>query len=658
MRFKNSKYAVLAVDDLPENLILIVEGLRTIGIKQKVYTAPNGKIGFELADKYLPDLIITDWEMPEMNGIELTRKLKSTARTQNIPVIMTTAVRLESSELASAFKVGVHDFIRKPFDMLEFGARIQNTLDLAETTSELRFTNQKLDELNTAKSRFFANISHDLKTPISLILGQTDLLLEAHQEYLPEVTLTKLRKIRKFGMKLNQLSNEIRELIRLEERQMTLKMKIFPVDKIVSDVVELFKPLVADEMEIDLKLNIESTENFVYLDPPQFEKVLYNLLTNAIEYTPRGGVVEVILTQKNDTITISVIDQGPGIPKDIISQIFDRFYQVANASNKREGMGIGLSIAKEIIVLHHGKIEVESQDIGAKFIISLPKTNQKPDNTEYTYEINRELKLKINESFPDIPIIEMPSESKKANILVIDDNPDVREIIKEVLSSAYRIIEAKNGLDALQKMELYKIDLIITDLLMPVLDGLEFLSKIKEKSNFSSIPCLIISCRFGTEDQKKALQYGVTNFISKDFDQDELRLRVQALLKESKPENLPQAFEKYNLESATKVLINKLEVLVNDNIDNARFGVHDLATEMAVSERKLYRIFNETLNITPLEFIKKIRFTHIKNMLESGRILNISEASKAIGMSNVSVFKSQFERHFGYPPKVIGKSDM
>ncbi len=658
MSLKNSTYAVLAVDDMPENLSLIVQGLRTIGIKQKVYTAPNGKIGLDLANRYLPDLIITDWEMPEMDGIELTAKLKSGENTQNIPVIMMTAVRLQSSELASAFKVGVHDFIRKPFDLLEFGARIQNTLDLTAIATELRSSNKKLDDLNTAKSRFFGNISHDLKTPIALILGQTDLLLETHEDYLPEATISKLRKIRKFGTKLNQLSNEIRELIRLEEGQLPLKMKIMPVDQIVQDVVELFKPLVADEMQIVLKLKIESTDNFVYLDPQQFEKVLYNLLSNAIEFTTRGGLVEVVLAQKNGSVIISIIDQGPGIPKEILPQIFDRFYQESTTSDDREGLGIGLTIAKEIMLLHHGKIEVESRESGTEFILVLPKANQKPIDNTYSYAVNKDLKLKLHESFPDTPVIEPPSGSKEANVLIIDDNPDVRDIIKETLAPSYRTIEAKNGLDAIQKLGLYKIDLIITDLLMPVLDGFELLDKLKEMTDFSTIPCLIISSRFGVDEQKKALKYGVTNFMPKNFDQDELRLRVQALLQQHKPETLPQVFKKYDLESATKELIETLEILVNKNLDNSRFGVHDLASEIAISERKLYKIFKESLDVTPLEFIKKIRFAHIKKMLESGRIVSISEASKAIGMSNVSVFKSQYERHFGYLPKINRRNEI
>ena len=200
--------------------------------------------------------------------------------------------------------------------------------------------------------------------------------------------------------------------------------------------------------------------------------------------------------------------------------------------------------------------------------------------------------------------------------------------------------------------------MIITDLLMPVLDGFELLDKLKIMTDFSTIPCLIISSRFGVDEQKKALKYGVTNFMPKNFDQDELRLRVQALLQQHKPETLPQVFKKYDLESATKELIETLEILVNKNLDNSRFGVHDLASEIAISERKLYKIFKESLDVTPLEFIKKIRFAHIKKMLESGRIVSISEASKAIGMSNVSVFKSQYERHFGYLPKINRRNEI
>ncbi|MEO9477153.1 MAG: response regulator [Cyclobacteriaceae bacterium] len=639
-------FAVLALDDEPGNLSHLVKCLREIGIQKKIYTAPNGVIGLKLAKKYLPDLIITDWEMPEMNGIELIEKLKQSTDTSEIPIIMTTGVRMDSAELAIAFKIGVHDFLRKPYDILEFQARVQNALKLHSAQKDLRKTNDTLRTLNRARSRFFEDISHDLKTPIGLIIGQIELLLESHAQYLPDSTMNRLRKIKTQGSRLDRLSEEIRELVRLDEGRLKLNLQEVQLSSFLNSLVDSIQPIIRDLSQVDLSLECDDVEElWVSADPDRLEKVIYNLLANATTYSPENGLVTVTLKKHEQNALITVADQGQGIAPEVLNKIFDRFY----GFGEEGGLGIGLNIVKELVELHHGKVEVESSNRGTRFLISIPCYEEGKAESPSTYKPSRSMTDYLAVSLPGRSYDELPSQEKLGNILVVDDHPDIRELLRNFLTD-YRIIEASDGQEAYHKLQLYRIDLIITDLMMPVVDGFGLIENIQKNNTYANIPCLMLSSRFGEGERIRALELGVTDFMAKPFNPKELQLRVKSLLAKPETGGLPSVFEKYDLQEATRVTLERLESLVLEHLDNSYLGVTDLMDRIAVSERNLFRFFKDNLDCTPLDFIKKIRFEHVKNLLESHQIKSMSEAARSIGMSNVTNFRKQFVKQFGFDP--------
>ncbi|MEP4533052.1 MAG: response regulator [Cyclobacteriaceae bacterium] len=640
-------FAVLALDDEPGNLSHLVKCLREIGIQKKIYTAPNGVIGLKLAKKYLPDLIITDWEMPEMNGIELIEKLKQSEDTSEIPIIMTTGIRMDSAELAIAFKLGAHDFLRKPYDTLEFQARVQNALKLSSAERDLRKTNDTLQSLNRARSRFFEDISHDLKTPIGLIIGQIELLLESHAHYLPESTMSRLRKIKTQGSRLDRLSEEIRELVRLEEGRLKLNLQETQLSSFLKSLVDSIQPTIRDLSQVELKLECEAEDIWVSADADRLEKVIYNLLANAVTYSPANGLVTVVLKKHQQNALITVTDQGQGIAPEILNKIFDRFYGFSDEG----GLGIGLNIVKELVELHQGKIEVESSNNGTRFLISIPCVVEGVTESPSTYNPSRSMTDYLTVNLPGRSYDELPSQEKQGNILVVDDHPDIRELLRNFLTD-YRIIEASDGQEAYHKLQLYRIDLIITDLMMPVVDGFGLIENIQQDNTYAKIPCLMLSSRFGQNERIRALELGVTDFMAKPFDPKELKLRVKSLIAKPETGGLPSVFEKYDLQEATRATLEKLESLVLENIDNSFLGVTDLMDSIAVSERNLFRFFKDNLDCTPLDFIKKIRFEHVKNLLESHQIKSMTEAARSIGMSNVTNFRKQFVKQFGFDPPI------
>ncbi|MEP0366365.1 MAG: response regulator [Cyclobacteriaceae bacterium] len=640
-------FAVLALDDEPGNLSHLVKCLREIGIQKKIYTAPNGVIGLKLAKKYLPDLIITDWEMPEMNGIELIEKLKQSEDTSEIPIIMTTGIRMDSAELAIAFKLGAHDFLRKPYDTLEFQARVQNALKLSSAERDLRKTNDTLQSLNRARSRFFEDISHDLKTPIGLIIGQIELLLESHAHYLPESTMSRLRKIKTQGSRLDRLSEEIRELVRLEEGRLKLNLQETQLSSFLKSLVDSIQPTIRDLSQVELKLECEAEDIWVSADADRLEKVIYNLLANAVTYSPANGLVTLVLKKHQHNALITVADQGQGIAPEILNKIFDRFYGFSDEG----GLGIGLNIVKELVELHQGKIEVESSNNGTRFLISIPCVAEGVTESPSTYNPSRSMTDYLTVNLPGRSYDELPSQEKQGNILVVDDHPDIRELLRNFLTD-YRIIEASDGQEAYHKLQLYRIDLIITDLMMPVVDGFGLIENIQQNNTYAKIPCLMLSSRFGQNERIRALELGVTDFMAKPFDHKELKLRVKSLIAKPETGGLPSVFEKYDLQEATRATLEKLESLVLENIDNSFLGVTDLMDSIAVSERNLFRFFKDNLDCTPLDFIKKIRFEHVKNLLESHQIKSMTEAARSIGMSNVTNFRKQFVKQFGFDPPI------
>ncbi|MEQ9286161.1 MAG: tetratricopeptide repeat protein [Cyclobacteriaceae bacterium] len=521
---------------------------------------------------------------------------------------------------------------------------------------------KKLEALDMAKSRFFHNISHDLRSPLSIIIGNQDEIIQSDENYLTKKSKQYLEVAHKNARRLLFLTDEINELTKLEEGKLQLKPVAVQIGPYLKLLVSMFQST-ADFKEVDLQFENKIDETTTLeLDPYQFEKIIYNLISNALKHSKSEDKVLVILDQgeKRDII-ISIKDTGDGIPEASIPYIFDRYYQSPeNKYHVYEGLGVGLALVKELVKLHKGSISVKSKPgIGTTFTVVLPNTADTkngtiPERSDYildknslwadlwekTYQKEQPVKLNIlNEASPG---------SKK--ILLVEDHPEVREYICGLLGENFQVIEVENGLKALETLKKETVDLIITDLMMPWMDGFELLENIQKNEKYNQIPVLVVSARNTDDDKFRVLTAGVSDILQKPINRTELLLRIDNLLN-SHPangkQNAPLIFNNTHLiDDLEKELLKKLEKLILERIDDSNLSVLHLADAMAASERKVYRMIKKLTNLTPFDYIKEVRWQYLEHLVKNKHVKNASEAAKSIGMKNVTNFKNQYRKRF------------
>ncbi|MDW3210537.1 MAG: response regulator [Reichenbachiella sp.] len=524
----------------------------------------------------------------------------------------------------------------------------------------------RLKQLDEAKSRFFANISHDLRTPLTLIMGGIEQVLKSDDLLLTEKAERQLKTGLLNGERIIHLTNEINELIKLEDGKLTLHKKYIDIDKMLKLFVKMFDSMAQLKgIHLSYSKSIFEGPSVLHIDPSQFEKVLFNLITNALKHTKEDDSVTVALNKKGHNLIIAVIDSGEGIPEQNIPYIFERYYQAPDTTFKtQEGFGIGLALVKEIIQKHGAKIEVKSKlGEGSEFVISMPQENVSVEEITFLPELDftsrtRGLFKKIDEPIAEqIPVVNLArtSDQKRKTVLIVEDHPEIREYIQNIVEVDYNVLTAPNGQRALKVLDKEEVDLIITDLMMPWFDGFELLERLKENDELKKIPALVLSARTSEEDKTKVLSQGVNDFLCKPFKPEELILRIENLLnqKELWNNNNEGALfinNQETLDDIEKSLLKKVESLIFDRIDDPNLSVNCLADEIAVSERKFYRMIKKMTDSTPFEFIKEIRMQYANKILKEKKISSASEVAKAIGMNNVSHFNTQFKKRFGKTP--------
>lgn len=513
----------------------------------------------------------------------------------------------------------------------------------------------KLQELDKAKTRFFANISHDLRTPLSLIMAAFDNIQSRDGKYLDKESHQELDVGYKNAKRLLFMADEIMDLTRLENGNLKIKLQFVKIPLYLQLLVKMFHS--AADMK-NIKLSYQSKidqDTLMEVDPYQFEKVIYNLLSNAIKHTPSKGSIDVILEQDGKSLAIRIRDTGAGIPANSLPHIFDRFYQSAASSySAREGLGIGLALVKEIIDSHDGEIEVESvEGQGTTFKITFPhhpskwtsEANIPQPSTQLISKNSLWTELQEDESGLQLPGIDSKADGK--TVLIVEDHKEVRAYIKTLLRSQFRILTATNGVDALEILAKEKVDVILTDLMMPVMDGFELMDQLLSNNNFKKIPVIIISARNSPEEKIALLDKGVQEVMTKPFDKDELIAKINNLLQEEWNSEKQLSITPAHLDDLEKEVLKKVENLVLSRIDDPHLSILDLSNELAASERKVYRLIKRLSGITPYEFIKEIRWQFIFNKLQEESFKTATEAANAIGMANPTDFSRQFEKRFG-----------
>ena len=522
---------------------------------------------------------------------------------------------------------------------------------------------KKLLELDRLKSNFFANISHEFRTPLTLIMGQIESLLGASPA---EFTRKKLKTALSNSKQLQALINRLLELSKLESGEFRMKVSYTEMNSFLRKILSTFESL-TERQNIRLKFNRSPEDIHLYIDREKIEEVFNNLISNAIKFTPENGTISMNISMdenRSDYVRIFVSDTGIGIKQADLSHIFDRFYQVDSSQTREyEGTGIGLAIVKELVQLHKGIISVKSSEgKGTEFCIQLPMGKD-----QYSNEPNVEF-VEISKNW-DSGEIEIPpsdpedkedetaeeSDADKEVVLVVEDNSDMRAYIKENLEKDYKILEAKNGEAGVQNALKYIPDLIITDVMMPAMNGFELTGRLKVDNKTSHIPIIMLTAKADEESKLKGLDIGVDDYLIKPFSTKELQARVnnliklRRLLKERYKEISAINPSEIEAKPIDKEFLDKVFSNIKDHIENPSFSVTILAGEVGMSVSQLNRKLNGLINQSAGKLIRSTKLDYASQLLKN-KAGNISEIAFRIGFSDTPSFTHSFKEKFGCSP--------
>ncbi len=523
---------------------------------------------------------------------------------------------------------------------------------------------RQLKELDRLKSRFFANISHEFRTPLTLITGPLEQIIKREKH--PE-KITELKIIQKNALKLLELINQLLDLARIETGRIKLKLQ---KDNIVSFLRTLINSFTSFAVEkgIELTFTQEMDEVNIYFDKDKVEKILFNLLSNAFKFTPQGGKIKVrcAFSANKDYFAIEVEDTGTGIARNEQKKIFDRFYQSEkNSRYISQGTGIGLALCKELIELHKGQISLESIDKkGSIFTVLLPtdvnlfdKENLvKSRDKDTTYTFQQRLSKQIPQ---DVKTHTSKNETARQKIiLLVEDNEDMRLYIKKNLSTNYKLIEAINGRDGLILAKEYRPDLIIADVMMPVLDGLKMTEKIKSHQHTSHIPVIVLTARASQESIINGYAAKADAYITKPFSIEQLNLQVNNLIEIR--QKLRNKFQKSIRVSPSEITTSSLDEqflskaleIVEKNLANSEFNVGEFCNQMGVSRTNLHRKLRALTRQSASEFIRSVRLKRAAQLLKQ-KSGNVSDIAYAVGFSSLSYFAKCFKEQFNVSPSDI-----
>jgi signal transduction histidine kinase/DNA-binding response OmpR family regulator/ligand-binding sensor domain-containing protein len=520
---------------------------------------------------------------------------------------------------------------------------------------------EKYQELDTMKSRFFANISHEFRTPLTLLLGPIQKRLMAAKESNDKAELGIMQRN---ASRLLTLVNQLLDLSRLEAGTVRLQCTNSSLNSFVNSIASQFSSM-ADSKQIDFEITANQNIN-LYFDADKLEKIITNLLSNAFKFTPTGGSITLTLHQhkptenfKNGFAEIAVWDTGKGIEPEHLSKVFDRFYQTDTSSTREyEGSGIGLALTKELVDLHKGLIAVTSvTGQGSCFSVKLPlgsahlKANEIVERTEEARQI-----IMIPDNHVTGHESSGPTEnSSLPKVLILEDNADLRFYLRSNFSETCSIIEASDGEQGLA-MALDEIpDLIISDLMMPKMDGLQLCEKVKTNEKTSHIPIILLTAKADIETKLQGLHIGADDYIAKPFDARELQARMHNLIEGRK--KLQQKFSQHLSMSASDIKIESIEGrflkkvknTIEQYIADTTFSVEILADEVAMSSVQVYRKLKALTGHTPNELIRNIRLERAASLL-SQHAGNVSDVAYQVGFNNLSYFAKCFKEKFGVSP--------
>lgn len=527
-----------------------------------------------------------------------------------------------------------------------------------------------MQEINEAKLQFFINVSHEIRTPMSLVMSPLKKLMATDKDGERQKAYSIMN--RNIDRILN-LINQLMDIRKIDKGQMELRFQEVDIIKLLKDICSLFEEQ-AKEKHIDLQLHHGTQQLNAWVDLRNFDKVIINVLSNAFKFTPENGGIAIYVQtpaiqsgsdKSNNAFSIIITDSGIGINENEIEHIFERFYQAKDTLAKSyEGTGVGLHLARSITELHHGTIRAENNTDGkgTRFIIHLPLGNEHLKPEEMKTEPISDRK-ELHTVSPPPAVIEAGTEEVKIKskskryVLVVDDDKDIREYVCRELSSDYHTIECSNGKEALDTIFRKTPDLVISDVVMPEMDGITLCQRIKQNININHVPVILLTARSKEEDNLEGLDIGADAYMVKPFNIEMLKKTVQNIIKNREMlrnnftgnQQQKDKISKITMKSPDDKLLERIMKVINKNIANPELNVEMIATEVGISRVHLHRKLKELTNQSTRDLIRNIRLQQAAELL-SNQKLTVSEVAAATGFSNITHFSTAFKEAYGMPP--------
>ena len=532
-----------------------------------------------------------------------------------------------------------------------------------------RMERNKVEEINKTKIDFFTNISHELKTPLTLILSPLQRIIDGKTD--AGVTKETMDVILRNAQRMTRIVDELMAFSKIEIGKEKLCLQKGNVLDFIRNISTMFT-LLANEKEIDYEILIEDNGEEVWFSVPNIEKIVYNLLSNSFKFTPEKGKISIqasLIDGVNDKLFLQIVvsDNGVGISKENLNRIFENYFQADPHSNIR-GSGIGLALTKRLVNLHKGKIDVQSSlDKGSTFSVLIDVS----ENSYMTDEMSREIVDKEyfknynfitieNDVVEKVNILMKNHKESVKTLLLVDDNDEMRKFMSDIFKPHYRILTAEDGKVALEMARKEYPDLVISDVMMPVMNGFEFCKKLKESFSTCHIPIILLTAKTGTDDKLEGYEMGADYYIEKPFNAQMLEKQVENVI--NTRNNNIQIFKNNPQSDISEIFSNerdsdfvkKLNKLIEENMSNPFFSVSEITKSLNISRSVLHVKCKNLLNTSVIDYLRELRMKHARDLLIKGQ--NISETAYAVGFSDPGYFTKVFKKQFNITPSEFVKS--
>lgn len=550
-------------------------------------------------------------------------------------------------------------------------------VELGEKNEELKRLNEEVLELTHSRLVFFTNISHELRTPLTLIADPVEMLLE--DSGIKGKSRELLKMVQRNALALQQLVSNILDFRKIQNGKMELKLYRFDIVKTLTMWVGDFQ-LTAERKQIRLHLDVDDLKGSheMIADQEKISRIVFNLLSNALKYTPAGDEIFVSLKDEGANLRLDVRDTGKGISQDEADKIFERFFQAKGAAS---GTGIGLALVKSFVELHHGEARVESEPgKGSDFIVVIPR-KQEGDSQVIHNDVDivdnsanasaSDSKNVVDESVLQYiddgdrsrgKVQQLVSENtNRPTVLVIDDNTDIRQYERTLLQDEYVVLEAADGKEGLAVALKEVPDLVICDVMMPVMDGLEFTKQLKTNTATSHIPVIMLTAKNLEEHRAEGYEHGADSYITKPFHSKVLLARIENLLRQRQllkklyqgTKEAEKEISEAHLEDRDKQFLKQLQAIIQKNLSDSEFGVEDMGQQIGLSRVQLYRKVKAMTGSSVVDLLRKARLAKARRLLET-RSMSVSEVAYEVGFSAPSYFTKCFKEEYGMLPGDVG----